>query len=84
MAVCFILFFAVNPLFSLVSGVYAGKNVKKLFAIPIITVALFLAGVWIFFDAGETAFLLYAAAYLVIGAASMLISASVNKKNGNT
>ena len=29
MAVCFLLFFGVNPLFSLAMGVYAGKGRKK-------------------------------------------------------
>ena len=80
MAVCFILFFAVNPLFSAVCGVFAGKNIKQLWALPIITAVLFLAGAWIFFEMAETAFLLYCGCYLIIGIMAMLISAFVTKR----
>ena len=80
MAVCFVLFFAINPLFSAVCGVFAGKNIKQLWAQPIITTGLFLAGAWMFFEMGETAFLLYCCCYLIIGIISMLVSAFVNKR----
>lgn len=81
MAVCFILVFAVNPLFSAVCGVFAGKNIQQLWALPIITAGLFLAGAWLFFEVEETAFLLYCGCYLMIGIIAMLISAFVNKKS---
>jgi len=80
MAVCFILFFAVNPLFSMVCGVFAGKDIKRLWPLPIITAGLFLIGTWLFFEMGETAFLLYCGCYLMIGIVAMLISAFVNKR----
>ena len=80
MAVCFILFFWVNLVFSGVCGVFAGKNIKQLWALPIITAGLFLAGAWIFFEMAETAFLLYCGCYLIIGIIAMLISAFVNKR----
>lgn len=80
MAVCFILFFAINPVFSAVCGIFAGKNIKQLWALPIITAGLFLVGTWLFFDMGETAFLLYAGCYLIIGIIAMLISAYLSKR----
>lgn len=80
MAVCFILFFAINPVFSAVCGIFAGKNIKQLWILPIIIAVLFLAGTWLFFDMSETAFLLYAGCYLIIGVIAMLISAFVYKK----
>ena len=80
MAVCFILFFAVNPLFSVVCGVFAGKDIKQLWALPIITAGLFLAGAWLFFEMKEIAFLLYCGCYLIIGVIVMLISALLNKR----
>ena len=80
MAVCFLLFFAVNPLYSVINGVYAGKDVKHLWSLPVISAVLFLIGTWIFFDMGETAFILYAAVYLVIGIMAMLISMFIRKK----
>ena len=80
MAVCFLLFFGVNPLFSVVCGWAAGRNIRQLWPIPILVPVLFLAGVWIFFSLGEPAFLLYAGAYLVIGLVTMGISALVKNR----
>ena len=80
MAVCFLLFFAVNPLYSVLIGVFAGKDVKHLWSLPVISAVLFLIGTWIFFDMGETAFILYAAVYLIIGIMAMLISMFIRKK----
>ena len=80
MAICFILFFAVNPLFSVVCGAFAGKNIKQLWVLPILTAGLFLAGAWLFFEMGEIAFLVYCGCYLIIGIIAMLISAFMNKR----
>ena len=80
MAVCFLLFFAVDPLYSVMIGVFAGKDVKHLWSFPVIAVVLFLIGTWIFFDMGETAFILYAVVYLVLGIVAMLISMFIRKR----
>jgi hypothetical protein len=80
MAACFVLFFALNPLYSVILGVFAGKDVKHLWSLPIVSAALFLIGTWIFFDMGEMAFVLYAVVYLVLGIVSMLISMIIRKK----
>ncbi len=80
MAVCFLLFFAVNPLYTVIIGAFAGKDVKHLWSLPVISAVLFLIGTWIFFDMWETAFILYAAVYLVIGIMAMLISMFIRKK----
>ena len=80
MAICFVLFFAVNPLFSVMCGAFAGKNIKQLWVLPIITAGLFLAGSWLFFEMGEIAFLVYCGCYLIIGIIAMLISAFMNKR----
>ena len=79
MAVCFLLFFAVNPLYSVIIGAFAGKDIRHLWSLPVISAVLFLIGTWIFFDMGETAFILYAAVYLVLGIAAMLISMLIRK-----
>ncbi len=73
MAVCFLLFFALDPLYAIVSGACAGRDPKRLWALPLLTAILFLAGAWLSFDMGETAFVLYAAVYLALGTAAMLI-----------
>lgn len=80
MAVCFLLFFAVNPLYSVLIGAFAGKGIRRLWSLPVISAALFLIGTWVFFDMGETAFVLYAAVYLALGIAAMLISMLIKKK----
>ena len=73
MAVCLLLFFGVNPIFSAVCGVFAGKDIKRLWPLPIVVAGLFLAGAWLFFAMGETAFLLYCVCYLMIGMIAMLM-----------
>ena len=80
MTVCFLLFFALNPLYSVIFGVFAGKDMKHLWSLPIVSAALFLIGTWIFFDMGEMAFILYAVVYLVLGIVAMLISMIIRKK----
>ena len=81
MAVCFILFFAVNPI---CAGAYAGKDIKKLWGLPILTALFFLVGIWLFFGMGEKVFILYALVYLFLGIVVELISMFImfiKKKN---
>ena len=81
MAVCFILFFAINPIYSVIMGVFAGKNVKRLWGMPVISTVLFLLGSWIFFSMGEKAFILYAGVYLILGIAAMAVSMIIHRKS---
>lgn len=81
MAACFVLFFALNPIYSIFAGVYAGKDIKRMWVLPIFTALLFLAGTWLFFDMGEQAFIRYAFVYLILGIAAMLISMFIKKKH---
>lgn len=74
MAVCFILFYLGNPIYSILAGVYAGKDRKELWIVPVITAVLFLAGAWSIFDKNETVFVLYALIYLLLGIAAMFVS----------
>lgn len=80
MAVSFILFFAVNPIFSAACGAATGKDIKTYWWLPVITACAFLAGTWIFFDMGESAFILYSGCYLAIGLLVMFVRALVNRK----
>lgn len=81
MAACLVLFFALNPIYAVFTGIYAGRDIKRLWALPTITALFFLVGSWLFFDMGEKAFVLYASVYLFLGAAAMLISVFVKKKH---
>ena len=83
MAACFILFYVVNPLFSLFSGVFAGIDIKKLWSLPLVVSLFFLVGTWIFFEFNEPAFWLYSACYLVISSVSMIVSFLIKKIHNN-
>lgn len=80
MAVTLLLFFAINPSYSILLGVVAGKHIKVMWSLPFIAATLFLLGAWTFFDSGEGAFVIYAGAYLVIGIVSMLLSLRLGTK----
>ncbi len=82
MAVCFLLFYLINPVFSLVAGSCAGRNWKRLWFLPVLSALLFLVGTWIFLDMGEPAFLLYAAVYLILGGAAMAVSGFLRARAG--
>ena len=56
-------------------------DMKHLWDLPVISAVLFLIGTWVFFDMGETAFILYAVIYLALGIAAMLISMFIRKKS---
>lgn len=80
MAVSLFLFFVLNPIYAVCAGAYSGRDVKRFWALPVITALFFLAGAWLFFDMGEMAFILYALIYLLLGMAAMLLSHFIRKK----
>lgn len=81
MVIFFLLFFYINPIYSIIVGIFAGKNIKELWLLSIISAILFLIGTWIFIDNGEIGFIMYSIIYLAIGVISMFISMVFNKKN---
>ena len=74
MAVCFLLFFAVNPVTAILLGVFSGRNIRGAWFQPLLFAALFLMGAWVFFTMAEMAFALYAVIYLLLGYAAMLLT----------
>lgn len=81
MALCMILFFIVNPIYSAILGFRCGKNIRRMWNLPLVSSIAFLAGTWIFFDIKEVWFIIYAAVYLIIGWTVMGISSYLNKRN---
>ena len=77
MAMAFLLFFAIDPAFSLCLGIYSGLAVRRRWFLPAVNGAAFLLGVWTVFDWGNPDFYGYAVAFLAIGLASMLAAAVV-------
>lgn len=80
MAITLLLFFGINPIYSIAAGIFAGRNIKKMWSLPIIIAALFLLGAWTSFDMGEFAFVIYAGIYLLMGTAAMFITFLVIKR----
>lgn len=74
MAVVWILFFGIDPVFSMTAGYYAGKRIRSLWWVPALSSGAFLAGTWCFFEPGEKAFLTYAGIYFALGMEAMLVS----------
>lgn len=74
MALCMMLFFVINPIYSIILGIVAGRDIKALWNLPLISAVAFLSGTWIFFDIHEPWFIAYAAIYLAIGYIAMAIS----------
>nr|WP_302105382.1 hypothetical protein [uncultured Duncaniella sp.] len=81
MALCMMLFFIINPIYSIILGFNCGKNIRQMWNLPLVSSIAFLAGTWLFFDIKEVWFLVYAAVYLVIGLTAMGISRYIKKAN---
>ena len=74
MALCMLLFFIVNPVYSAVLGYRCGKDIRRMWNPPLVASVAFLAGTWLFFDIREVWFIIYATVYLIIGWTAMGIS----------
>lgn len=75
MFVTILLFFAAGPVCAIAGGVWAGRNCRSLWGMPLITCGMYLAGVWSFLDLGNPDFLVYAGLYLTQGLLAMGITA---------
>jgi len=80
MALCMLLFLVINPIYSIILGIVAGRNINTLWNLPLISAVAFLAGTWIFFDIHEPWFIVYAATYLCIGIVAMLVTNYIKRK----
>ena len=74
MALCFLLFFAVNPITAAVMGTAAGLRPARRWYFPILGPVVFLFSAWGLFSFAEPAFLWYSGGYLIIGLAAMGIT----------
>ena len=84
MGAMLLLFYGIDPLYSLTAGYYAGKQIRKLWWLPAITAGAFLAGAWLFLEPGETGFLTYGGIYFALGMEAMLVSRLITgRREGN-
>ena len=72
MAICFILFFAVNPVTACALGILAGTDISRLWWIPILSAVLFAPLFWIAVGEIVLDLFIYAAGYLAFGGLAML------------
>ena len=72
MAACFILFYAIDPVFAIAAGMFAGKDPRRLWFVPLLVPALFLLGTRLCF-AADPAFVTYALMYLLLGGTTMFV-----------
>ena len=79
MAICFILFFAVNPIYFALLGVFALRAFQSRWYLPLLSAAVYILSMSILFTPRETAWLLYAAIYLFVSASVGAIYALVKK-----
>lgn len=80
MALCMILFFIINPIYSAILGFRCGKDIRRMWNLPLVSSIAFLAGTWLFFDIKEVWFIIYALVYSSIGWTAMGISNYLNNK----
>ena len=73
MAVCFILFFAINPIAAIIVGINSGRDLKSNRFLPLIFSILFILGAWVAFGMGVKDFYIYALVYLAIGYLTAII-----------
>lgn len=74
MAVCFVLFFGLNPMCSLFVGIWSGMAVKERWYLPLVNAGVFLLAAWLLFTFREQAFSWFAAAYLGIALLAMVVT----------
>ena len=85
MALCFLLFFAVNPFFVIAFGIVAGTELRKLWWFPVATSAVFPLFFWIAVGDFVWELWIYSALYFCVGVLAMLgtyLGRSLGKKKG--
>lgn len=80
MAACFLLFYAIDPVLAIAAGMFAGKDTRRLWFLPILIPLLFLLGTWLCFAPPDPVFVGYAFVYVLLGGTTMLIFFVMTKR----
>lgn len=72
MAACFLLWYAIDPVFAIAAGMFAGKRPRELWFLPVLLPVLFLVSTRICF-APDPAYMGYALMYALLGGTTMLV-----------
>ena len=79
-AAVYSLLYVLDPIYSAVVGVFAGRDIKALWYLLLFPPLFFLAGIGLLFTLSSVGvFFRYAVLYLALGTAAMLISAAIRK-----
>lgn len=70
----FLLLYLVNPVWSILTGLYGGHSPVRLWPLPLISAGLFVPGMWLAAGDWSMDFVTFLIAYLALGCAAMLIS----------
>ena len=70
-------FLIINPIWSLLLGIWSGAKCRARCYIPFIYAVSYLLLSWIFLEWGESAFIMYALIYLALGLISMSVTALI-------
>ena len=79
MAICFILFLAVNPVYFALLGIFCSRSVKTRWYLPPVSALIYVLTMCVVFTFTETAWYYYAAIYLFISLAVGAASAIIRK-----
>ena len=82
MAAVMLLFYLADPVFSLILGTAAGREIKKLWFLPLCFPLLFLLGVGAAFTFKEWIFYAYGAGYLILGYLATGVTWLTGRKKG--
>ena len=80
MGIMMLLFFVVNPITTAIINFMVGKDLKKIWWMPILFSIVFLLCYWIVLKEVILDLLFYAGIYLIIGLVFMIISVFVTKR----
>lgn len=82
MLICLFLFFVLDPLCALYSGLFAGLAIRRRWWMPVAMVAVFVIGSWWLLSMDAQGLWVYGGIYLVIGLVSMGVCALIRRKTG--
>ena len=74
MGLMFLLFFAINPVASIIVGILSGRAVKKMWWTPLLFSAMFLLCCWLALQEVVWDLLVYAVIYLLLGTIAMTVT----------
>lgn len=72
-------FFFIAPLWSLATGIYAGRKARARWWLAVVNPLLFICGSWVFLEMGQLDFLYFAFCYLIIGLLSAFVTAVMRR-----